>query len=99
MSMETTKSIAESLLAGGDFDGWRLPQGWTAESADTLPNCIMIGNDEAWRVWVTVDLSGRSFGNGYNRPRHVRGETERFSGRGWRLKLMEAAEKQLRSIG
>jgi hypothetical protein len=80
-----------------NLGGWEPPQGWTVESPDGLPDCVLIGCPGLG--WVTVDMKGRFFGLGIGRPNRWSGlrNSPGFTGKGWQRRIMEAAEQYLRT--
>lgn len=77
--------------------GWEPPQGWTVETTEWLPNCVVIGNSALG--CVTVDMKARFFGAGIGKPRRWSGleNSPGFVGKGWQRRLMDAAEEHLRA--
>ena len=75
--------------------GWVPPPGWTVEEPDWLPDCVVIGS--RMLGWVTVDMRARFFGIGIGKPHRWSSLTNShgFSGKGWKRRLMEAAEEHL----
>ena len=47
--------------------GWEPPKGWTVETPEWLPDCVVTGNSALG--WVTVDMRARFFGAGIGKPR------------------------------
>lgn len=77
--------------------GWEPPQGWTVETPEWLPDCVVTGNGALG--WVTVDMEARFFGAGIGKPRRWSGleNSPGFAGKGWRRRIMDAAEEHLRA--
>lgn len=94
MNVDTnpTKALLPDVLGG-----WATPQGWTVESPDWLPDCVVIGNQALG--WVTVDMKNRFFGLGTGKPRRwsCLESNPGFSGKGWQRRILDAAEQYLRA--
>ena len=77
--------------------GWEPPKGWTVETPEWLPDCVVTGNSALG--WVTVDMRARFFGTGIGKPRRWSGleNSPGFVGKGWQRRIMDAAEEHLRA--
>lgn len=86
-----------ALRLSEGLGGWEPPQGWTVETPEWLPDCVVTGNGALG--WVTVDMKARFFGVGIGKPRRWSGmeNSPGFVGRGWQRRIMDAAEEHLRA--
>ena len=77
--------------------GWEPQKGWTVETPEWLPDCVVTGNSALG--WVTVDMRARFFGAGIGKPRRWSGleNSPGFVGKGWQRRIMDAAEEHLRA--
>lgn len=81
----------------------RIPEGWTIEPLERLPDYALITTPPLRRYMATVDFKHRGFRSGYNISGRYVGEEwnkprKKYVGRGWKQALVDDAVAHLQEV-
>lgn len=89
--------------AATSLDGLKIPDGWTLESLERLPDYALLSTPSPRRYMSTIDFKRRGIRSGYcttglfvgeewNKPRR------KYAGRGWKQALVDDAVAHLQEV-
>ena len=84
-------------------DAFHIPDGWTLEPLERLPDYVLLSTPSPGRYMATIDFKHRGFRSGYcisgryvgeewNKPR------KKYVGRAWRQQVVDDAIAHLREV-
>ncbi len=87
----------------GNADGLRIPEGWTLEPMERMPDYALLCTPSPARYMATIDFRLRGFRSGYstsgrmvteewNKPR------KKYGGRGWKQAIVDDAAAHLQEV-
>jgi hypothetical protein len=81
----------------------RVPDGWTLESMERLPDHALLSTPSPLRYMTTIDFRSRGFRSGYSVTGRFVGEEwnkprKKYGGRNWRQVLVDDAVVHLRGV-
>jgi hypothetical protein len=84
-------------------DQLRIPDGWTFETLDRLPDHLLLSTPSPLRYMVTIDFHMRGYRNGYSTTGQLVGEKwnkprKKYRGRGWKQELVDDAVAHLQTL-
>lgn len=81
----------------------RIPDGWTLEPLERLPDHALLSTPSPRRYMATIDFRSRGFRSGYSTTGRLVGDEwnkprKKYGGRGWKQILVDDAVAHLREV-
>lgn len=81
----------------------RIPEGWTLEPLEGIPDYALLSTVEPLRFMVTIDFRARGFRSGYSVSSRFVGEEwnkrrKKYSGRAWKQGIVDDAVAHLQEL-
>jgi hypothetical protein len=91
---DESRQVTEAMPAKGT--DLRIPEGWTLEPLERLPDYMLLSTPSPGRYMATIDFEHRGIRGGYSTIGRYVGETwnkprKKYGGRGWRRTLLDDA--------
>lgn len=103
LSEEESRQVTERVALAPRADGLRIPEGWTLEPLERMPDYGLLSTILPVRYMATIDfvrrgirsgysVTGRFLGDERNKPR------KKYVGRGWKQALVDDAVAHLQEV-
>lgn len=103
LTAEESRQVADRIAAAPRADGLRIPEGWTLEPLERMPDYGLLSTVLPVRYMATIDfvrrgirsgysVTGRFLGDEWNKPR------KKYVGRGWKQALVDDAVAHLQEV-
>ncbi len=103
LTKDEARQVTESMPPAPRADGFRIPDGWTLEPLERLPDHALISTPPPGRYMATIDFHARGFRSGYSMSGRFVGEEwnkrrKKYGGRGWKQELVDDAVAHLQEV-
>lgn len=84
-------------------DGLRIPEGWTLEPLERLPDYMLLTTPPSPSYMATIDFKHRGIRSGFSTTGRFVGEVwnkprKKYGGRGWKQAIVDDAVAHLREV-
>lgn len=103
LSADETQQVEAALDSSAVTEGLCIPEGWTIETLDRLPDHALLSTPSPRRYMVTIDFKRRGLRTGCSVSGKFIGEEwnmrrKKYGGRGWKQALVDDAVTHLQGI-
>jgi hypothetical protein len=100
---ESRRVTARMPVSASREDNLRIPDGWTLESLERLPDHVLLTSPPPGRYMTTIDFRARGIRPGYSTTGRFVGEEwnkrrKKYGGRGWKQVLVDDAVAHLQEV-